>query len=261
MLVTRWELLYSQRKYLKMRQFNYFILTLFVLVFVPSCTEIDQNVEKNQIQCGFGLSINEMKEIGINHNIWLTYVRNQVNYSAPNLTDELASKMNLIPNNLSNNQKDQVVQMYQTCFNSNNNLASKITNSYTLSLYNEILNQLELSNNILDLNQRLDNLSEIVINTTTCMDKEALIVGIEVCRNSALLWFPREMGGMELVKDIGSRWDWRKFVRNDVAGATWAVFELGGAIALGGVPGTNAAIGGAIASAAVGGSLMGELFK
>jgi len=235
-------------------------LSIVLLFTISSCSIDDQNLKENKTHCGFGFSISEMKEIGVNHNIWLMQVINKIDYSSLNLSDELASKMNLIPNNLTQDQKNHVVQMYQACFSSNNNLSAKITNSNTLLLYNEIINQLELSLNIEDLNSRLDNLSVIVLNNTACLDKEALIIGIEVCRNSALLWFPRQMGGMELIKNIGSRFDWRKHVRNDIAGATFGVFELGGAIAFGAVPGTNAIIGGYIASAAIGGSCMGALF-
>jgi hypothetical protein len=54
------------------------------------------------------------------------------------------------------------------------------------------------------------------------------------------------------MKILSQRRDRRKTVINDVAVATWAVLELSGSLALGAVPGTNAAIGGAIASAAVG---------
>jgi hypothetical protein len=237
-------------------------ITVTVLVIYSCSKDTNQNtfLINNELHCGIGLSENDISQIGTNHNLWLISVRNNIDFSAENLRLELSSKMMQLDNGLSENDKTNVINIYENCFDSGNNLSLVISNPNTLSLYNQIITQLELSSNIADLNRRLDSLTNIVSYSSSCLDKEALLVGIEVCKKSALLWFPREMGGMELIINVGARWDWKKFVRNDLAGATYAVFELGGAIALGAVPGTNAAIGAAIASAAVGGSLMGSLF-
>jgi hypothetical protein len=99
----------------------------------------------------------------------------------------------------------------------------------------------------------------------TCFDVELLTGTIEVAKNSAFLWLPRNLGGLDYYSishpnQAQPRWNWGKSLRADVASSAGYFLRLGGAAALGVVPGTNAVILGGWAFTAGFASALGGLF-
>ena len=98
----------------------------------------------------------------------------------------------------------------------------------------------------------------------TCFDVELLTGTIEVAKNSAYLWLPRDNGGLDFYSisqegKVQSRWSWRNAAKADVAAS--ASYFMGNSVlwAVGAaVPGANAAIlGGWALSAGIGSALGG----
>lgn len=82
----------------------------------------------------------------------------------------------------------------------------------------------------------------------TCFDVELLTGTIEVAKNSAYLWLPRENGGLDFYSisqegKVQPRWSWRNAARADVTASASYFMSLGVGAAAGLlVPGSNAAI-------------------
>jgi hypothetical protein len=233
---------------------NVLILLLITIGVFQSCS--DSSIIENQSNKAIGLTTFDIEFIGKKHNEWLDVIsKNLERYNSKLEIKYLDSELLKLNNGLNDEYKKWSANSYIKAHKNNYDIM-KIQNNHQVKIAFDDLNQILTSSaSIQELDFKLSKFDKKIKSQFEGLEQEALLVGSKVCSYSAKYWKTEStINGLEL------RWDWRKVTRNDLAGATWAVFELGGAMVLGATPGTNIAIGGAIASAAVGGSIMGAFF-
>jgi len=96
-----------------------------------------------------------------------------------------------------------------------------------MSDYKEFVHQMNKLQSVVDSDASL-----------TCFDIELLTGTIEVAKNSAYLWLPRNNGGLDFYSisregEVQPRWNWRNAARADVSASAGYFLRLGGAVALG----------------------------
>jgi hypothetical protein len=240
---------------------------LLCLIAISSCGKTDgvkiENTSRNS-NCELGLTHQEIANIGIVHNVKIKELFENFDFKDQNYAEQIENRLKAVFDNISEHDLDKSINDYNLYFE-NTSFSNIINSGLTMNYFNEIHASIDEALSIIDLNLELNDIYSRADLNLVCIDREAVLIAIEVARNSSLLWFPVEMGGEGFLHETvrsesrGPTW-WKKLVRNDLGGATFAVFRLGGALALGAVPGTNVAIGGAIAVSAVGASAMGALW-
>ncbi len=145
---------------------------------------------------------------------------------------------------------------------------SYITQSAEVFVH-EILSEIDNSITLQEMQQKLLSIETRVGNSLTGADLDIVLGTLEIAKSSAYLWAPESEGGYDLyTKTFGARpiidgrvvesaccW-WKRAIKGDVVASASYFGRLGGAIALGAAPGTNAVIlGGWGISAAIGSGL------
>lgn len=113
-----------------------------------------------------------------------------------------------------------------------------------------IMEEMDAMGNYNDFVSDMNQLQAVVDSdaSLTCFDVELLTGTIEVAKNSAYLWLPRNNGGLDFYSisqegKVQPRWSWRNAVKADVTASAsyFMTLGIGGAIGII-TPGTNAAI-------------------
>ena len=223
--------------------------TLIVLAFISSffltsCeNEPDASLENVTLSC-FGFTENELISIGTNHNRYLTEVYAAVDFdSCVNCKEEIIAAFKSLDIDVSGLgvSLDSLIDIAAKTYN---NLESIDIRTWTNPPFNQsthnylsaIMDELDYSSSHSEYVHRLDSLKILVKsdNSIDCFSEEIIIATIEVAKNSAYLWMPVHMGGVDYYSlyqqnSIEFRrrpWSWRNAFTSDVASVGASMIEL-----------------------------------
>ena len=232
---------------------------------------------------GLGLELSDMELIGRLHNEYALVLENEMDLSCENcgsefndvLTSFLKSEFedlnarngNYMAEVIVDESLSDAVELKHIDFDFTKWNDNYMSASFNLE-YQKIVDLIYTANSIDEMNTELDDFINIVSTSSfSTFEKEALITGAEVARNSFKLWAPVSMKGLGYlsavngiegpVGDPNSRWCWRCAAGGDLAGVTTFFLTLGVAasVTAAAVPGANVVLAVGVAGAAIGGSV------
>lgn len=244
---------------------------------ITSCDEETVTLDNTtEIDC-IGFTKEELATVGTSHNQYVIEVYQKVDFlSCDDCSDEVIDAFSEIELDLIgvDKSKEELIEEAKVFFQdlkaiqfdlrnwtghqfsttSFVHLTTLMEEMDAMSDYNEFVHQMNKLQSVVDSDDLL-----------TCFDVELLTGTIEVAKNSAYLWLPRENGGLDFYSipregQAKARWSWRNAAKADVATSAVYFNAMGVGLAIGLItPGTNGAILGMWALSAGMSSALGGL--
>jgi len=263
--------------FFNMKKFKLFFVLLIGTLAITSCdNEVASLDNSSKIDC-LGLTKAELAKVGTLHNQYVTEVYQKVDFlNCDDCSNEVIDAFSKIELDLSGVGKSieeviaEALVQYQKLEAIQFDLRNWTNHPFSSKSFvylTKIMEEMDVMVNYDDFLTNMIQLQGLVDSdiSLTCFDVELLTGTIEVAKNSAYLWLPRNNGGLDFCsisrKDkVQPRWSWRNAAKADVAAS--ASYFMGNSIlwAAGlAVPGTNAAILGGWALSAGFSSALGGL--
>jgi hypothetical protein len=227
---------------------------------ITSCDEDSVTLENTmEIDC-VGFTKEELAKVGILHNQYVTEVYQKVDFlSCDDCSDEVLDEFAKIKVDLSGygKSKEELIAEAKTLYSDLEAIQFDLRNWTDHPFSSEsfvhlatIMEEMDAMGNYNDFVSDMNALQVIVDSdaSLTCFDVELLTGTIEVAKNSAYLWLPRNNGGLDFYSisqegKVQPRWSWRNAARADVTASAAYFNGMGIGLAAGLItPGSNAAI-------------------
>lgn len=244
-----------------MKRLKLFFVLFFGILAITSWDEDTMNLDNTtQIDC-IGLSKEELASVGILHNQYVTEVYQKVNFlRCDDCSDEVIDAFSEIEIDLTgvDKSKEDLIEEAKVLFQDLKAIQFDLRNWTDHKFSSEafvhlttIMEEIDAVENYDDFVADMIQLQDIVDSdgSLTCFDVELLTGTIEVAKNSAFLWFPKDQGGLDFYsicqegKVKPRKWSWRNALKADTAAYAVYFESMGVGLAIGLItPGTNAAI-------------------
>ena len=256
-----------------MKYFKLFFTAIFGMFLIASCGDEGITPDlQNQPDC-IGFTKAEMATVGTLHNQYVTKVYQKVDFVNCNDCSEevLQEFANLdVDFSVFNKTQEELINearaLYQDLEAIQFDLRNWQDHPFSQEAYahlSSIMAEMDAMENYSDFVSEMINLQTIVDSdaSLSCFDLELVTITIEVAKSSAYLWLPQSAGGLDFYSisqegKIQPRWSWRNAEKADVSAAAGYFMGVGVGLI---IPGTNAAIAGAIGFASGFASAMGGL--
>lgn len=232
---------------------------IFSLLFIFSCQKEVQNLQNAR------LSTEDIELLGQNHKEYLTLGYDFIQSNSP---EGIASGFLDFAPDTDKKDLEKILYLSEEKFLIEKH-EDRFNNPITVEIYNSII---ELSNSeittLSSFKNDLKNLKSLAISNLNGLDKDFILLSIEVAENSASLLLPKSKGGQGLQEEIINTLYPREIARprgdcadSIIAGAVGgaAGVFLGWGSTLIAIPGTNAAVGAAVVWGAAYGAFMGAV--
>jgi len=259
-----------------MKILKLFFIILFGVLALYSCDEDVSTLDNtSEIAC-IGFTKEELATVGTLHNQYVTEVYQKVDFlNCDDCSNEVLEEFSKIDVDLSGTgkTKQELIAEAKSLYSELEAIQFDLRNwtdhpftSESFVHLTKIMEEMDAIDNYDDFVSDMNQLQAVVNSDASlnCFDVELLTGTIEVAKNSAYLWLPKNKGGLDFYSisqegKVQPRWSGRKAAKADVTAS--ASYFMGNSVlwATGlAVPGANAAIlGGWALSAGISSALAG----
>ena len=266
-------------KFFNMKILKLFFVFLFGVLVITSCDDEVNTVDiTNELDC-IGFTKDELAIVGTLHNQYVTEVYQKVDFlKCDDCSEQVIDAFAEIELDLTgvDKSKEELIEeakvLYQKMETIQFDLRNLTDHQFSSNAFVHLITIMEEMDAMENYNVFVSDMNQLqrVVDSDvslTCFDVELITGTIEVAKNSAYLWLPKDQGGLDFhsISKEGKvqprRWNWRNAARADVAASAVYFESMGIGLAIGLItPGSNAAILGMWGLSAGMSSALGGLF-
>jgi hypothetical protein len=212
-----------------------FFLLLAGIFLISSCQKNNEISKQNYHQ--FNFTQQEITDVGVLHNQYLTQALKDFDYSSENLYADLKSNFHNIAPQVGGFTTEQLIELGEK-FDIKDHRSYFLNPNTSIMLYEELIHLCENEKqNFASFMDELDRFSQKVEGNLIGNDKMTFQILISVAENSSRLWYPKNKGGEGLFdhlyesingKDAAKPRRLQNVAASDVAGVTGAVIRITG---------------------------------